>query len=110
MVTPLVEHLVSANTLLKKAKLNIITNGLHYRPPSLPLRIACVSDCGHASKKSVYPFEGKMVFIMADRLPQQHGNEQWFTDHATAPFWRQHSPHLLLCKASFADFTQHLSC
>lgn len=105
MVTPHVEHLISANALLKKAKLNIITNGLHYRPLSLPLRIACVSDCGHASKKSVYPFEGKIVFIMADRLPQQHGSEQWFTDGATTAFGG--NAHLIYFSAKRASRISH---
>ena len=105
MVTPRVEHLIAANALLKKAKQNTINNGLHYQPLDLPIRIACVSDCGHASKKSVYPFEGKFVFIMADHLPRQQSNEQWYKDHSAASFGG--TAHIIYFSAKRASRISH---
>ena len=68
MVAPKTEHFRSVNALLKKTLANRVQNGLHLRVLGWPLRIVSIADSGHATKKSSYPYEGKMVLIMSDRV------------------------------------------
>ena len=51
-------------------------NGLHFRRLQFPLRICSIADCGHATKKSCYPYEGKLVLIMEDKTDQIN-TEEW---------------------------------
>ena len=67
MVTPRVEHFKSVNGLLKRARTTMVMNGLHFHMLQFPLRIVSIADCGHATKKSCYPYEGKLVLIMEDK-------------------------------------------
>ena len=43
-------------------------NGLHYKYFPMPLHFLAISDAGHATKKSSYPYEGKLVLLMEDKL------------------------------------------
>ena len=43
-------------------------NGLHYHRVPFPVRLCSIHDCGHANKKSCYPYEGEIVLLMNDTL------------------------------------------
>ena len=75
MVSPQVIHMLEANSLLKRAQRDSCMNGLHYGPLSLPLRLVAVADCGHASKKSCYPYEGMAVLLMHDSFGRRRPGE-----------------------------------
>lgn len=75
MVTPKVEHFCATNSLRKRAVQNARYNGLHFAHFGWPIRIVSIADCVHATSKSCYPFEGKFVFIMADRMSHGYGAE-----------------------------------
>jgi hypothetical protein len=75
MVTPKVEHFKSVNSLLKRARSTAIMNGLHFRVLSWPVRIVSIADCGHATKKSCYPYEGKLVLLMEDHMDRVSEHE-----------------------------------
>ena len=68
MVSPNISHLKQVNALLKKALSASPLNGLHFAPLSMPLRVVGVSDCGHATKRSSYAYEGKIVMMMSDHI------------------------------------------
>ena len=76
MTAPKAEHWRSVNALLKRARSNSVMNGLHFRKLTFPIRIVSIADCGHATKKSCYPYEGKMVVIMADRT-SEISEDEW---------------------------------
>ena len=75
LISPKVSDLKAANLLLKRTVKNARLNGLHFRQSFTPLRVVGVSDCGHATKKSTYPCEGKIVLIMNDQTA--HEGEEW---------------------------------
>eukprot|EP00959_Pyramimonas_sp_CCMP1952_P460191 9479454-Pyramimonas_sp.AAC.1 len=77
MVCPEVQHLKQANRVLAKAKKTKEMNGLHYHQMEFPVRLCSIHDCGHASKKSVYPYEGKFVMMMHDSLKSD--TPEWIT-------------------------------
>lgn len=66
MVTPLLCHLRQANSMLDRARRNNALNGLHYRKLGYPVRVQTVYDSGHTTKRSVYPFQGRLVLLMRD--------------------------------------------
>eukprot|EP00959_Pyramimonas_sp_CCMP1952_P322637 6751513-Pyramimonas_sp.AAC.1 len=67
-VSPQVQHLKMANRVLTKARKTKDMNGLDYHRVRLPLRLCSIHDCGHANKKSCYPYEGNFVMMMHDDL------------------------------------------
>ena len=69
MVCPQVQHAKELNNLRRRAKATAFHNGLHDRKVQFPLRVVGVGDAGHASKKSSYSYEGKMVLLMHDNMP-----------------------------------------
>eukprot|EP00959_Pyramimonas_sp_CCMP1952_P227010 4746329-Pyramimonas_sp.AAC.1 len=58
MVCPQVQHMKMANRVLARARKMKDMNGLHYHQVPFPLRLCSIHDCGHADKKSCYPYEG----------------------------------------------------
>eukprot|EP00969_Alexandrium_andersonii_P304155 13444994-Alexandrium_andersonii.AAC.1 len=66
MVHPHVTHGLDVNRLLQKAMRHRHMCGLHFRQVPWPLRIVGIADAGHASKKTAYSYEGKMVLLMHD--------------------------------------------
>ena len=50
-------------------------NVLDFHRMSMPLRIVSISDGGHVSLRSNYPFEKRMVLIMADNALWRKGTE-----------------------------------
>eukprot|EP00959_Pyramimonas_sp_CCMP1952_P385414 8077426-Pyramimonas_sp.AAC.1 len=75
MVCPQIQRLKTADTVLARARKTKDTNGLHYRRIRFWIRLYSIHDCGHASKKSCYPYEGKCVMIMHDSL--KLGAPEW---------------------------------
>ena len=71
MVTPTVHHLKQVNALLEKAKKTATMSGLHFAPLSAPYRIVGYADSGHATKKTSYSYEGKLVLIQHDGIVPQ---------------------------------------
>ena len=69
MVCPQVLHANEVNNLRRRAIATAPGNGLHDRKLEFPLRVVGVGDAGHASKKSSYSYEGKMVLLMHDSMP-----------------------------------------
>ena len=78
MVTPKVEHFKMVNALLSRTLANRIMNGLHFHCLPFPLRLVSVADCGHATKKSCYPYEGKLVLVMSDTVARA-GDTEWIS-------------------------------
>ena len=68
MICPQVQHLKMANKVLIRARKTKEYNGLHYHQMRFPIKLCSIHDCGHASKKSCYPYEGKFVMMMHDSL------------------------------------------
>ena len=56
-------------------------NGLHFHVLEWPLRIVSIADCGHATKKSCYPYEGKLVLIMSDKTSKIDATEWMESSH-----------------------------
>eukprot|EP00959_Pyramimonas_sp_CCMP1952_P370629 7762382-Pyramimonas_sp.AAC.1 len=77
MVCPQVQHMKMANRVLAKVRKTKEMNGLHYHRVSFPLRFCSIHDCGHASTKSCYPYEGKFVMMMHDDL--KIDTPEWIT-------------------------------
>ena len=83
LVSPQVVHLLEASSLLKRAQADSSFNGLHFAPLRSPLRLVPVADVGHASKRSNYPYEGKLVLLMHDGFAKQASHE-WLTGQAAS--------------------------
>ena len=66
MVAPLMIHLRTCSQLLIRAMKNRKLNGLHFRRLRWPLQVLSMSDASHASKKTGYPYDGKIVMVRSD--------------------------------------------
>ena len=75
MVTPLLCHLKQANSMLQRARRNVAFNGLHFRKLGFPVRLQTISDSGHTTKRTVYPFQGRLVLLMRDHASLTSGAE-----------------------------------
>ncbi len=76
MVRPVFSHLKEVNSLLKRAFHDQTNNGLHFHRLPFPLRSVGISDAGHATRRSTYAQEGRMVLIMHDSQKAQT-QEEW---------------------------------
>ena len=66
MQAPLIKHVKQLNTMLSRTWRNRALNGIHFHRLQFPLRLAGVSDAGHATSSSAYAFEGKIVLLLQD--------------------------------------------
>ena len=82
MVTPMMSHLRDVNSLLKKLLKDKTMCGIHFHKLPWPVRIVAVSDAGHATKLSVYPFEGRFVLMMHDPI-NKYRDMEWLDTHAS---------------------------
>ncbi|CAK0865187.1 unnamed protein product [Prorocentrum cordatum] len=77
MIKPTIAHLKQCNQLLARAIKTKTMNGLHYHKLHMPLRLVSITDAGHASKRSGYPYEGKMVLLMGEPKTDYDAQEWW---------------------------------
>jgi hypothetical protein len=78
MIKPTILHLKQVNQLLKRALSTKHFNGLHFRRLRFPLRLVSVNDASHASKRSGYPYEGKIVLLMSESDVDFGSSGEWY--------------------------------
>ena len=68
MLQPIVGTMRRCNALLKRAKLNRVLCGLHYRFIEGSVRLVVFSDASHGSVISPYAFEGIVIGLTVDNF------------------------------------------